>query len=261
MPLKDKFKPVQSVYHALQLIEIFKDRSDKQELGVTELSKRLNLHKNNVFRLLATLEARGYIEQNLQSENYKLGLNIFNLGQQFIGKLGILKLAKPFMAKIANELNESLYIGILRDGAAIYLDVVEPNLSVKVASRVGKDVPAYCTAIGKMQLAYASEEEINKIYMGARLKKMTPNTITSLPELKRHLSVIAENDYALDNEEFEEGVRCVAVPIKDYLGVPVAALSLTAPAYRLNDERIQKEVLPVIKRYANEISKRLGYQG
>lgn len=261
MPAKDRLKPVQSVFHALQLIEIFKERSDKQELGVTELSKRLNLHKNNVFRLLATLEARGYIEQNLQSENYKLGLNIFKLGQQFVGKLGILKLARPFMVKVVNELNESLYIGILREGAAIYLDVVEPNLSVKVVSRVGKDVPAYCTAIGKMQLAYASEEEINKIYMGARLKKMTPNTITSLPELKKHLNDVAARDYALDNEEFEEGVKCVAVPVKDYLGVPIAALSLTAPIYRLSDERVEKQVLPVLKRYANEISKRLGFQG
>jgi len=224
------------------------------------LSKRLNLHKNNVFRLLATLEARGYIEQNLQSENYKLGLNIFKLGQQFVGKLGILKLAKPFMVKVVNELNEALYIGILRDGAAVYLDVVEPNLSVKVVSRVGKDVPAYCTAIGKMQLAYASEEEINKIYMGARLKKMTQNTITSLPELKKHLSIISEQDYAIDNEEFEEGVKCVAVPIKDYLGIPIAALSLTAPLYRLSDERVEKQALPVLKRYANEISKRLGFQ-
>jgi DNA-binding IclR family transcriptional regulator len=261
MPSKDKFKPVQSIFHALQLIEIFKERSDKQELGVTELSKRLNLHKNNVFRLLATLEARGYIEQNLQSENYKLGLKIFKIGQQFVGKLGILKLAKPFMVKVVNELNEALYIGILRDGAAVYLDVVEPNLSVKVASRVGKDVPAYCTAIGKMQLAYASEEEINKIYMGARLKKMTQNTITSLPELKKHLSIISDRDYAIDNEEFEEGVKCVAVPIKDYLGIPIAALSLTAPVYRLSDEQIEKQALPVLKRYANEISKRLGFQG
>jgi DNA-binding IclR family transcriptional regulator len=261
MPAKDKIKPVQSIYHALQLIEIFRETPDKQELGVTELSKRLNLHKNNVFRLLATLEARGYIEQNLQSENYRLGINIFKLGQQFVYKLGILKLAKPFLVKIAHEINEAVYIGILREGSAIYLDVVEPDLPVKVSSRVGKDVPAYCTAIGKMQLAYASEEEVNKIYMGARLKKMTNNTITSLPELKKNLSAIAEADYAIDNEEFEEGVKCVAVPVKDYLGVPVAALSLTAPAYRLSEERIEKQVLPVIRRYANEISKRLGYQG
>ena len=111
-----------------------------------------------------------------------------------------------------------------------------------------------------MQLAYASEEEINKIYMGARLKKMTQNTITSLPELKKHLSIISEQDYAIDNEEFEEGVKCIAVPIKDYLGIPIAALSLTAPLYRLSDERVEKQALPVLKRYANEISKRLGFQ-
>jgi DNA-binding IclR family transcriptional regulator len=260
MPAKEKMRPIQSIYHALQLIEAFKDRLDKQELGVTELSKKLNLHKNNVFRLLATLEARGYIEQNPLTENYKLGIKIFALGQQFISKLGILKLAKPFMNKIVNEIGEAIYLGILREGSAIYLDIVEPKLTVKVVSRVGKDVPAYCTAIGKIQLAYASEEEVNKVYMGARLKKFTKNTITSLPELKKYLSEVSRLDYAIDNEEFEEGIRCVAVPVKDYLGVPIAALSLTAPAYRLDDDRISKQVLPIINKYAREISKRLGYQ-
>ncbi|MDY6820265.1 MAG: IclR family transcriptional regulator [Deferribacterota bacterium] len=262
MQSKDKFKPVQSIYHVLQLIETFRESASySRELGVTELSKRLSLHKNNVFRLLATLHSRGYIEQNPETENYKLGINIFSLGQKFAKNLGLLNIAKPFMHEAAEKLDETLYIGILREGHAIYLDVVESMKAVQVVPRVGKDVPAYCTAIGKIQLAYASDEEINKMYMGARLKKYTKNTITSLPELKRHLDIVAKNDYAIDNEEFEEGVGCVAVPIKDYLGIAAAGLSLSSPSYRMTEEVIQKEVLPVLKRYAKEISKRLGYQG
>jgi DNA-binding IclR family transcriptional regulator len=259
MVYKPDVKPVQSVYHALQLFEVFRTAENKDEFGVTELSKSLGLHKNNVFRLLATLASRGYIEQNFNTENYRLGIGIFNLGQKFVSKLGILKLSRPFMEKIVAEVNESVYIGILREGNVIYLDIVETNLPVRVVSRVGKDVPAYCTAIGKVQLAYSSEEEINKIYMGARLKRYTDNTITSLPVLKKDLRSVAENDYALDNQEFEERVRCVAVPVKDYLGIPVAALSVTGPACRMTDERIMNQILPVARKYAREISKRLGY--
>lgn len=260
MAYKANVKLVQSVHHALQLFEVFRTAEKKEEFGVTELSKTLGLHKNNVFRLLATLESRGYIEQNMNTENYRLGIGIFNLGQKFVNKLGMLKLARPFMEKIVTECNESVYIGILREGSVIYLDIVEAPQTVRVVSRVGKDVPAYCTAIGKIQLAYASEEELNKIYMGARLKRYTDSTITSLPELKKNLKTIIHKDYCLDEEEFEDRVKCVAVPIKDYLGVPIAALSVTGPACRMTDERLIEEILPIAKKYAREVSKRLGYQ-
>lgn len=261
MPYKTNLKPVQSVHHALELFEVFRTSDKKEEFGVTELSKTLGLHKNNVFRLLATLESRGYIEQNMNTENYRLGIGIFNLGQKFINKLGILKLAKPFMEKIVEQVNESVYIGILREGSVIYLDIVEAPQTVRIVSRVGRDVPAYCTAIGKTQLAYASEEELNKIYMGARLRRYTDKTITSLPILKKHLREIGKKDYAIDDEEFEERVRCIALPIKDYLGVPVSALSVSGPASRITDEKMTEEILPVLKKYSREISKRLGFQG
>ena len=260
MALKTNIKAIQSVHHALQLFEVFRTSSKQQEFGVTELSKTLGLHKNNVFRLLATLSSCGYIEQNPITENYRLGIGIFNLGQKFINKLGFLKLAKPFMEKIVSEVNEAVYIGILREGNVIYLDIVEPDLPVRVVSRVGKEVPAYCTSIGKVQLAYSSEEELNKMYMGARLKKYTNYTITSLPELKKHLKEVSVNDYAIDDQEFENEVRCIAVPIKDYLRTPVAAISVAAPIYRMDETRLINEILPATRKYAREISKRLGYQ-
>lgn len=259
MSYKPNVKPIQSVFHALQLFEVFRT-AEKEEFGVTELSNALGLHKNNVFRLLATLSSCGYIEQNPQTENYRLGIGIFNLGQKFIHKLGILKLARPFMKKITSEVNESAYIGILREGDAIYLGMSETTLPVRVASRVGKDVPAYTTATGKIQLAYASDEEISKIFPENKLKRFTPNTISTISELKKQLKEAAANDYAIDNEEFEMGVRCIAVPIKDYLGVPVAALSVSGPVSRMSDERLTNDILPVVQKFSREISKRLGYQ-
>ncbi len=260
MVYRSDAKSIQSVQHALQLFEVFRKSNKQEEFGVTELSRVLGLHKNNVFRLLATLSACGYIEQNPVTENYRLGIGIFNLGQKFINKLGFLKLARPFLEKICVEVNEAVYIGILRESNVVYLDIVEANHPVRIVSRVGKDVPAYCTSIGKIQLAYSSDDEANKLFVGARLKKYTDHTITSLPELKRHLKDIYSKDYAIDNQEYENDVRCVAVPIKDYVGVPVAAVSVSGPVYRMSEERILDEVLPVARKYAREISKRLGYQ-
>ena len=253
-------KSIQSVQHALQLFEVFRTNYDKDEFGVTELSKTLGLHKNNVFRLLATLSSCGYIEQNPATENYRLGIGIFNLGQKFINKLGFLRLARPFMEKIVSEIGESCYIGILREGNVIYLDLVEADHPVRIVSRVGKDVPAYCTSIGKVQLAFSGEDELNKMYLGARLKRYTDYTITSLPELKKHLKEVNANEYAIDNQEFEKDVCCIAVPIKDYLGTPVAAISVAGPSYRMSHERLVNDILPIAKKYAKEISKRLGYQ-
>jgi DNA-binding IclR family transcriptional regulator len=196
----------------------------------------------------------------METENYRLGIGIFNLGQRFIHKLGILNLARPFMKKISMDVNESSYIGVLRNGSAIYLGISESSLPVRVASRVGKDVPAYATAIGKVQLAYVTEEDLNKLYQESRLKRYTPNTIVSVAELKRQLKDIAQNEFAIDNEEFEVGVRCVAVPIKDYLGAPVAALSVTGPVSRMSEIRIKGEILPIVQKFSREISKRLGHQ-
>ena len=253
---KPNVKSIQSVQHALQLFEVFRTNYDKDEFGVTELSKTLGLHKNNVFRLLATLSSCGYIEQNPATENYRLGIGIFNLGQKFINKLGFLRLARPFMEKIVSEIAESCYIGILREGNVIYLDLVEADHPVRIVSRVGKDVPAYCTSIGKIQLAFSGEDELNKMYALSQ----SDYTITSLPELKKHLKEVNANEYAIDNQEFEKDVCCIAVPIKDYLGTPVAAISVAGPSYRMSHERLINDILPIAKKYAKEISKRLGYQ-
>src|SRR5208337_4853464 len=126
---------IQSVAHSLDVLEQFS--RDVDELGVTELSKRLKLHKNNVFRLLATLEARGYIEQNRVTENYRLGLKTLELGQTFIRQMGLLRQSKPVLEALVKECNETTYVSILKDFNIIYLDAVETDMTVRVVPRVG----------------------------------------------------------------------------------------------------------------------------
>jgi IclR family KDG regulon transcriptional repressor len=248
---------IQSVSHALDLLEQF--QGDVDELGVTELSKRLKLHKNNVFRLLATLESRGYIDQNKITENYRLGLKTLELGQIFVKQMGLLRQSRPVLDWLVSQCNETSYIAILKDYDIIYLDAVETDLTVRVVTRVGSRLPAYCSAAGKSQLAYLSEEELDNYFSGRELKRYTGNTITEVGELKKELKKITETGYSIDNEELDTGVRCVAAPIRDYTRRIIGAVSISGPSMRLSSERIEKELIPLAKKAAEEISLKLGY--
>ncbi len=248
---------IQAVDHALDLLEQFHDEVD--ELGVTELSKRLKLHKNNVFRLLATLESRGYIEQNRVTENYRLGLKTLQLGQTFIRQMGLLRQARPVLEWLVEQCNETSYVAILKDLHIVYLDVVETNLTVRVVPRVGARLPAYCTAAGKIQLAYMTDEELDNYFPTRELKGFTANTITDKETLKKHLQLVAEQGYAIDNEELDIGVRCVGAPIRDYTRRIVGAVSISGPSMRFSDERLEKELIPMVIKAGEEISTKLGF--
>jgi DNA-binding IclR family transcriptional regulator len=248
---------IQSVTNALNLLEEFKE--DRDELGVTELSKRLSLHKNNVFRLLATLESKGYIEQNKATENYRLGVKSLELGQTFIKQLGLVRQAKPFMKEIVEKCNEMAYIGVIRQDSVVYLDLEEANQTVKVASRVGWRLPIHCTAIGKAQIAFASEEELAKLGILDNMERFTPNTIIEKGEFIKHLKEVVKQGYALDNEEYNLGVRCVGVPLRDYTGRVVGGISVSGPSFRINDEMLKKEIIPLVKEAGEKVSKRLGF--
>jgi DNA-binding IclR family transcriptional regulator len=249
---------IQAVSHALDLLEQFNGEVD--ELGVTELSKRLKLHKNNVFRLLATLESRGYIEQNKVTENYRLGLKTLELGQTFIKQMGLLRQSKPVLEGLVRECNETTYVAILRDFSIIYLDAVETDMTVRVVPRVGSRLPAYCTAAGKVQIAHMTDEELDHFLTSKEMKRYTNNTITDRDVLKKQLKTIAEEGYAIDNEELDIGVKCVSAPIRDYTRRIIGAVSISGPSMRFPDERITNELIPMVLKAAEEISAKLGFQ-
>jgi len=249
---------IQSVDHALDVLEAFHGEED--ELGITELSRRLKLHKNNIFRILATLTNRGYVEQNQSNDNYRLGLKTLELGQTYIRHAGLLRVARPVMEELNKEINENIYIGILKDKFAFYLDVVESSHTVRVLSRVGCRVPTYCSAIGKVQLAYESMENIMSVLTKKKLESYTPRTIIDRDKILDHLRLIKELGYAVDDEEWDEGVRCVGAPVFDYTRKVIGALSISAPSVRLSMDRIKKEYVPLLRKAAAEISSQLGYE-
>jgi IclR family KDG regulon transcriptional repressor len=248
---------VQSVTHAIDVLEAFKGERD--ELGVTELSSSLGLPKNNVFRLLATLELRGYIEQNKATGNYRLGIKTFELGQIFCGRMGLIKQSHAVLEQLEKRCNESTYLGIIQDGMVVYVDMVETSHSVRIVPRLGKRAPAYCTAVGKTQMAYESQDEVERILDKLGLKTFTKNTIIDKHQLMEHLKQVAQQGYAIDNEELDEEVICVGAPVRDYTGQVIAGISISGPIQRMLPERIEHELVPIIKEAAQEISSRLGH--
>ncbi len=249
---------IQSVSHALDVLEQFYAGPD--EIGVTELSKRLKLHKNNVFRILATLEERGYIEQNRATENYRLGLKCLQLGQSYVQQMGFLLQAKSTLEELAKTAKESSFVAVRKGPVVVPLDFVEGKSAVRVVSFIGAMLPLHCTASGKVHLAFESEEGVGQ-NLPEKLERYTDKTIVDLQILLTQLKEIREAGYALEQREFMEEVISVAVPVHDYTRSLVGSLAITGPAHRLSRERVQKEVVPLILKGGGELSKRLGFHG
>ena len=249
---------VQAVDRALDILEVF--NYNEEELGVTELSHKLNLHKNNVFRLLATLETRGYIEQDQKTGNYRLGIKIFEVANVFLHHLGLRRQARPILEELVGKCNETAYLAVTEGTDVVYVLMHETNHTVRVIPRLGHRIPAYCTASGKVQLAFESQDRLFQLFKDRPLRKLTPNTLTDLDRLLEHLGEVALQGYAVDNEELEEGVCCVAAPVRDYSHKVVAGVGLSGPVSRFSQERIQTDLVPLVKEAGVKISQRLGYE-
>ncbi|MBI2089343.1 MAG: IclR family transcriptional regulator [Deltaproteobacteria bacterium] len=249
---------IQSVSHALDVVEQFFGVAG--EIGVTELSKRLKLHKNNVFRLLATLEARGYIEQNKMTENYRLGLKCLQLGQTYAHQMGFLLQAKAILDELVKSSNESSFVAVKKGTAVVPVDFVESQNAVRVVAFLGLQLPLHCTACGKVHLAFDSDEGVGQSLPDG-LARYTDKTIIDRERVLGQLREVRDLGYAVEQGEFMEGVASVAVPVRDYTRNLVGSLAITGPAHRLTSEKIHKEIAPLILRGGGELSNRLGYQG
>jgi IclR family transcriptional regulator, KDG regulon repressor len=249
---------IQSVSHALDILESFTRTED--ELGVTELSKRLALHKNNVFRLLATLENRGYIEQNKDTEHYRLGPKTLQIGSIFIEQRECRRQARPVLEDLATRSGETAVVAVLRGNKVIYMDGVETDRTVRAVSRVGAIFPAFCTAVGKIQLANLSAADVERLYPEQALNAPTERGNKTRDELQAELKLAAQRGYALENEEIEADVRGIAVPVRDFSKKVIAAIGITAPASRLTDERLEKDgIIRLIQESGRALSTKLGF--
>jgi DNA-binding IclR family transcriptional regulator len=173
--------------------------------------------------------------------------------------MGLLRQARPILDRMVEECNETAYVAIFKENHIVYLDVVETNLTVRVVSRVGSRLPAYCTASGKAHLAFMSDEEFESTLAEQKLVQHTPTTLADIDKLKAELEQVRSTGYALDNEELDSGVRCIAAPIRDYTRRIVGAVSISGPSMRLDDKRLEEELIPMILRAGEDLSTRLGF--
>ena len=180
-------------------------------------------------------------------------------GRTFIRQIDLQHRAQPILEKIVRNCQETAYLAMFQEATVVYLGVVETEKPVRVVSRIGARLPLYCTASGKLRLASLTEEERQAILARGERRALTPQTITDLKQLQGELERIAQAGFAVDHEECEPGVRCVAAPVRDFTGRVVGALVISGPNVRLPDDRIDDELAPLVKQSAGELSARLGY--
>jgi IclR family KDG regulon transcriptional repressor len=249
---------IQAVDAALNILEQY--QGDVVELRATELAQRLGLSRNNATRLLATLTARGYLERDRATEAYRLGLSTLELGQVAANQRDLLQTAPPFVRQMAQACDETSYLVVLKQGCVVYVAVAESTQPVRVVSRLGMWRPLHCTASGKVHLAFMAPEERAPYLPAEDLQTFTPRTCATRTQLQAELAAVVRQEYAVDNEELEPGVRCVASPVRDFSGRVIGALSLSGPAERFTEQRLARELAPLVRQTSAELSTRLGFK-
>jgi len=249
-------KTIQSIDRALQVLELFS--LEKPEWGVTEISKALNIYKSNVHNILSTFAEKGFVKKDPKTDKYKLGIKFFELGSVVIKNMDLRRIAHPHIEKLSKEFNETVHLGVLDEGRVVSIEREESNKGLCSHIEIGKRTPLHCTAVGKAIMAYLSEDEINFIIKEKGLEKYTENTITNREELRKEFLKIQKQGYAVDNMEHEEGVRCVSGPIRDYNGKVIASMSISGPAFRIDESNIPI-IAKKVKEYCDCISKEMGY--
>jgi len=251
---------VQAVTRALSLLEIL--AKDNTLISISDLAKKSKLKLTTAHRLLFTLMDKGFVEQEETTQKYRLGIKTFEIGNAALAALDLRNISRPYLKELAEKVNETANLAILDNAEVVYIDQVESTniVIVKMFARIGGRGPAYCTGTGKVLLADLNPDELKRRLSKVTFNKFTDRTITDINELIKVLKDIKKSGYALDFSERDEGVTCIAAPIKNYEGRCQAAISVSGPEPRMSMSRINQEILPVIRDAAWEISRKMGYR-
>jgi IclR family transcriptional regulator, acetate operon repressor len=245
---------VQSLDRALEILRLL---GSEPEMRVTDLARRLEVHKSTVSRLLATLQEHGLVEQNPSTERYRLGYGLVRLAGSVVAELDLARASRPVLEQLAARCGETVNLAILQGDQVVNIDqIAAPNLVVNV-NWVGKQTPLHATSNGKILLAHLPEDERRRLLRGP-LPRLTPRTITDVRTLEKQLRRAAEDGYAFTLEELELGLNAVAAPVYAADGRVLAAVSVAGPAYRVTPQRLA-ELGEMTREAAAAISRRLGY--
>lgn len=254
-PRRDR---VQSLDRALDVLETL---ADGRELGVSEVAARTGLVVSTAHRLLAGLADRGYVGQNRMNGRYAIGYKVLELAGGLEARTATLRAAaRPHLEAVQRATSETTNLVILDSDRVVYVDQVEGSHSVRMFMELGSSAPAHTTGSGKAILAHRPADAIAKLYPKSRqpLERLTPRTLTTVEALHHDFVRIRRRGYALDSEEHEEGVSCVATPVFDANAVACGALSLSGPTARIVSADAA-ELGRLLRRHADVVSASLGY--
>ncbi len=240
-------KNVQSIDRIFDIIEFLASAPGGYSLN--SISVAINLPKSTVHRLLATLTNRSYVMQDETTKNYKLTLRLYEISSHAFQTPDLLTICRPFLSELSESTNEAVHLVVRENNEVVYIYKADSSNSiVRMSSHVGLHNPMYCTGVGKAMLAYMPLEEVRAIWNSSEIVKYTANTIIDYERLLSELELIHLTGYAFDNEEHELGINCLAIPLFNYLNIPVAAISISVPATRfkqLDREKIIQNLLRI----------------
>ncbi len=253
---RENKNPIQSAERIFQVLETL---ADNGEMGLMELSAALDLHKSTVHRLLMSLIYMGYAKQDEATQKYMLSYKIVNMAGKILDRTDVLQIARPYMEQLSDISGETVHL-VQRDGNEIlYISKIEAKVgSIRMASHVGMIHPMYCSGVGKAIMATLPEKEVKQIWDESIIEKKTDKTIVEFEKLLSTLEEVKKNGYALDDEENEEGVRCIAACLRGHSKNVKYAFSISGPVSRMTKERIE-ELAPDVKKIQAELSRELGF--
>jgi IclR family KDG regulon transcriptional repressor len=242
---------VQTLARGLVILEKLAEAQDG--LGITELAEEFGVDKGSMSRLLHTLATYGFAEKDSRSRKYILGPQIVRLSRTMLTRMPLRETAKPYLHQLVDATGECAHLAIVAHGQALYIDQADSPSALRVTTGVGTLAPLYCTALGKVLLAFANAPK------PAELQRYTLRTITDPVSLERHLEQVHSQGYAIDDEEYNPGVRCIAVPVFDYREQCVAAIGISGPTSRMTLEGMQK-LTETVQEIGGALSARLSFK-
>ncbi len=246
----------QTVLKALDVLECVSEAAGNP-LNAAEIAKRCGMSRPTTYRLLSTLQSRGYIANN--EHEYTLGSKILSLSGSLLASFNLHSMSYPYLRELSRISGETTYVSILDGTEILYINKVESKQAVHSNCTIGSRNHLYCSSMGKAILAFLPPDErdfiLDKI---SPLKAFTPNTITERAALLAELERIRNQGYAIDDIEGEDNVRCVGAPIFDHVGRPFAAMSLSGPAFRLSTGSLH-DLSSLVVDVTQRISSQMGY--
>jgi IclR family transcriptional regulator, KDG regulon repressor len=245
-----------SVATAIRLLKAFSE--EEEELGVSALAQRLGVAKSTVHRLAVTLVSEGLLEQDPKTDRYRLGVGLFGLGTLVRRRMNLSNEARPFLFDLRARTGETILLGIPAETEVMYVYNLESPQALRMRSDIGVRRPAHCTAVGRAIFAYAPATIMDRVLSGTLVRR-TPKTVTDKVALRAIFAGVRERGYAIEDEECEPGIRCIAAPVRGADGAVAGAIGIAGPSQRLSLDALTDLSKPLAE-VAAAVSVRLGYR-